>query len=304
MVTGNTSSPGKNQAALWHPSKVAVIADVHGILPSLKAVLMALQYDPPDEIIVAGDFLGGPQPCEVLSVLRENNCRFILGNGEVNLLKMRQGTAPDVWWTHRQFDLGRWIYEQLDESIFEFLGQQPDQCVVQPDGTSPFRVVHGAPWDVNKLVFPDKEPQVLDRALGMIPEDVLVFAHTHLPGIIKQRGKLAVNPGSVGNNLNGDLRASYAELRWDGEGWQPALHYVPYELDEVIFIFHQSGLLEAARPLARAFLESILTGENTALDYILFAFAQAQAVGKADAEVVPDDIWLGAEADFPWRFDF
>lgn len=304
MVTEKPYSPNKHHPDPLRTYRVAVIADIHGILPSLKAVLTAMRDDPPDEIIVAGDFLGGPQPSEVLSVLREQECRFILGNGEVNLLKMRQGTAPQAWWTHRQFDLGRWLYDQLDESIFEFLAQLPEQSVVQPDGTSPFRVIHGAPWDVNKLVFPDKEPEVLDRALGIIPEDVLVFAHTHLPAIFERGGKLAVNPGSVGNNLNGDMRASYATLTWDGLAWQPELHFVPYDLEEVITIFHKSGLLEAARPLARAFLESILTGENTALDYILFAFGQARAAGEADAEAVPDDIWLGAEGDFPWRFDF
>ena len=287
-----------------HTYQVAIIADIHGILPSLRAVLTAMQDDPPDEIIVAGDFLGGPRPREVLAELREQRCRFILGNGEVNMLKMRQGTAPQAWWTHRQFDLGRWIYRQLDDRIFDFLEQQPEQCVIQPEGCLPFRVVHGAPWDVNQLVFPETEPDVLDRALDMIPEDVLVFAHTHLPDIIARNGKLAVNPGSVGNNLNGDVRASYAALRWDGKGWQPTLHYVSYDLDEVISDFYQTGFLESNRPLARAFLESILTGENTGLDYILFTFAQAQAAGKADLDVVPDDIWLGAEADFPWRFDF
>jgi len=304
MVTEETNNPENLNHDPLQSYQVAVIADIHGILPSLKAVLRAMEDDPPDEIIVAGDFLGGPQPCAVLSVLREQCCRFILGNGEVNMLKMRQGTAPDAWWTHSQFDLGRWIYDQLDENIFKFLEQQPEQYVVQPDGTRPIRVVHGAPWDVNKLVFPDKEPDVLDRALDMVPEDVLVFAHTHLPDIIRRNGKLAVNPGSVSNNLNGDVRASYASLRWDGEVWQPAIHYVPYDLDEVISAFYQTGFLEAARPLTRAFLESILTGKNTALDYILFAFDQARAAGHGDLDVVPDDIWLAAEADFPWQLDF
>jgi len=282
--------------------RVAVIADIHGILSSLRAVLKDIQLAPPDEIIVAGDFLGGPQPLEVLNALHSQGCGFILGNGEMNLLMMKEGAAPKEWWTHRQFDLARWLYDQLNSPVFEFLGCLPEQSVVHPEDMSPFRVVHGAPWDINKLVFPDREPEVLDRALEMIPEDVLVFAHTHLPDIIRRNGKLAVNPGSVGNNLNGDTRASYATLAWDGTCWQPELHHVPYDLDKVVDVFQSTGFLEATRPLGRAFLESILTGENTGWEYILFAYDLARDAGFEDPTAVPDEIWLGAEADFPWRY--
>jgi predicted phosphodiesterase len=286
------------------PYRIVIIADIHGILPSLEAVLADIDQDPPDEIIVAGDFLGGPQPLKTLAVLQQNACRLILGNGEANILKMRHGTAPEAWWTHRQFDVGRWIFQRLEENVLDFLEGLTEQCVVQPEACDPVRIVHGAPWDINKLVFPEKEPQVLDRALEMIPEDVLVFAHTHLPKMYKRNGKLAVNPGSVSNNLNGDTRASYATLTWMGHSWQPELHFVPYDLSQVVRVFKQTGFLEATRPLGRAFLESILTGENTALDYIIAAFDFAQRAGLEAIDAVPDDVWMAVEAFFPWHYDF
>lgn len=281
--------------------KFAIIADIHGVYPSLKAVVADIQSNPPDEIIVAGDFLGGPQPQQVLKVLQGLGCKFILGNGELNMLKMRHGTAPDEWWTHHQFDLGRWIYRQLNEAAFNFLAEIPLQYVVHPADCSPVRIVHGAPWDVYKLVFPREEPDVLLRALRMIPEEVLVFAHNHLPDVIYLDGKLAVNPGSVSNNLNGDTRASYATLTYQRGAWQPRLHYVTYDLNEVVDVFTQTGFLQANGPLARAFLESILTGENTAMDYINFAFQAAQAAGYQDITAVPDEIWLSAADAFPWQ---
>ena len=285
-------------------SKVAIIADIHGILPSLKAVLTDIQSDPPDEIIVAGDFLGGPQPQQVLDVLRGMGCKFILGNGELNMLKMHQGTAPEEWWTHRQFDLGRWIYRQLNKAALNFIAELPLQYVVHPNGCQPMRIVHGAPWDVYKLVFPRDDPNVLLRALRMIPEQVLVFAHNHLPDVIYLDGKLAVNPGSVSNNLNGDTRASYATLTFHDSVWQPRLHYVPYDLNEVVDVFMQTGFMQANGPLARAFLESILTGTNTAMDYINFAFQRAQKAGYGNLAAVPDEIWLSAEDSFPWQCNF
>ncbi len=284
--------------------RLAVLADIHGILPALEAVVADMQPGSLDEIIVAGDFLGGPQPVAVFSRLMDLGCRFILGNGEVNMLKMFRGRAPEAWWTHLQFDMGRWIYEQLDTKHLRFLENLPEQRVIDPPDVEPVRIIHGAPWDVNKLVFPHKEPDVFTRALRMVNENILVFAHTHLPEILRQDGKLAVNPGSVSNNLDGDTRASYATLTWDNHRWIPTLHHVPYDLGAVIQVFKSSGFLEDNRPLARAFLESILTGENTAMDYILFARQKAREAGYENTEIIPDEVWLAAEADFPWQFMF
>lgn len=280
---------------------IAVIADIHGILPTLEDVLSEISAIAPDEIVVAGDFLGGPQPRETLRLLQDLKCKFIVGNGEINMLKMRHGEAPDVWWTHQQFAMARWTYDRLDAVTFDFLEGLPEQLVIHPANCEPLRVVHGAPWDVNKLVFPNKEPGVLSRALAMVPEDVLVFAHTHLPNIYHRQGKLAINPGSVSNNLDGDPRASYAVLRCDGGRWHPELHYVPIDLNTVKQAFIETGFLKANGPLARAFLESVLTGENTVMDYILFAFQQARQTGKRDLQAVPDQIWLESEAEYPWK---
>jgi len=280
-----------------------VLADVHGILPSLEPVLVEIRGESPDEIVVAGDFLGGPQSVEALALLREAGCRFILGNGEVNMLRMHRGTAPDTWWTHRQFDLARWVFKSLDTSVFQFLEALPEQLVISSPGCDPVRVVHGAPWDVYKLVFPHTEPEVLDRALRMIPENVLVFAHNHLPDVIFRRGKLAVNPGSVSNNLNGDTRASYALLTWDGVCWKAELRYVTYDLDRVRLVFDETGFLEANRPLSRAFMESILTGENTAWGFIVYAFHLAEKAGHKNIDAVPDAFWLAAEETYPWQME-
>lgn len=283
--------------------RVAVLADVHGILPSLEPILAEIQEEELDEIVVAGDFLGGPQSVEALAVLREADCKFILGNGEVNMLRMHRGTAPETWWTHRQFDLARWIYKSLDDPSFDFLETIPEQMVINPQGCDPVRVVHASPWDIYTLVFPHTEPKVLDRALGMISEDVLIFAHTHLPDVIYRNGKLAVNPGSVGNNLNGDTRASYAVLTWDGEHWQPELRYVAFNLNLVYRVFEETGFLEATRPLARAFLESILTGENTAWGFIGYAYYLAENAGYINLKAVPDEVWLAAEETYPWAVE-
>ena len=51
------------------PIRIAILADIHGTLPALQAVVEDLQPRSPDEIVIAGDFLGGPQPKETLALL-------------------------------------------------------------------------------------------------------------------------------------------------------------------------------------------------------------------------------------------
>ena len=45
---------------------VAVLSDIHGVLPVLEAVLTEPDVDAADVIVVTGDIAAGPQPTEVL----------------------------------------------------------------------------------------------------------------------------------------------------------------------------------------------------------------------------------------------
>ena len=57
--------------------RIIALSDVHGNLPALQAVLVAIE-DTPDMIIVAGDSVGfGPQSAAVLDLLRHQGGRFI-----------------------------------------------------------------------------------------------------------------------------------------------------------------------------------------------------------------------------------
>ena len=43
-----------------HAPRLAVIADIHGVLPTLETVLAEILIDPPGEIIVAGGYCRRP----------------------------------------------------------------------------------------------------------------------------------------------------------------------------------------------------------------------------------------------------
>lgn len=286
------------------PYRIAILSDIHGVLTSLNTALDEILRDPPDEIIVSGDFVGGPQSHEVLARLRELNCHFILGNGEVRMLQMRDRTAPESWWVHRQFALNRYVFHQLTEDDLDFIATLPEQLHLTYDDADPIRVVHATPWSVIELMYPKQNPEMLERALDAIEEKVLIVGHIHQPGIYRVKSKLAVNAGALSNNLTGNGQLSYATLTWDGEAWQPKIHILEPDLTGIRASFDETGFYEAAYPFSRAFLESIHTGEDVPFYLIRAAFDRAAAAGLTDIDFVPDEHWLAAGEEYPWKIEF
>jgi predicted phosphodiesterase len=50
-------------------SSVAVLSDIHGVMPALDAVLAEPDLQRADRIVLTGDIAAGPQPAEVLDRL-------------------------------------------------------------------------------------------------------------------------------------------------------------------------------------------------------------------------------------------
>ncbi len=68
--------------------RVAVLADIHGNLPALEAVLAELDRLAVDRVVLNGDIAGGPLPGETLARLTELGERavWVHGNGERGLV--------------------------------------------------------------------------------------------------------------------------------------------------------------------------------------------------------------------------
>ncbi len=300
--------------------RLAVLADVHGNLPALEAVLADVQQYNVDGIIVAGDLIGGgPQPVEVLRLLRSLRTWMIRGNNENYFLAYDAGEAPDAWRVSYQWVVLRWTYHRLDKASLDLITSLPEQCVVALDGTAPIRVVHGSPQGPSGRLFPDRDPAKLYwfRKAGLLPldqdpdnlgvafeqiaEPVLVCGHTHIPWKQEQDGRLALNPGAVCGPLNGDVCAQYALLTWRDDHWQAEHQVVPYDLDRVRAAFCESGLLAVGGAFARACLLTIETGQNVAGHFVSYVCKLAAGAGFKDCDVVPDAIWEHAVATFDWE---
>jgi putative phosphoesterase len=281
-------------------TRLAVLADTHGNLSALKAVLLDIERCGVDHIVVAGDLVGGPKPAETIRLLRSHGSWMIRGNSDTNFVRYATGEAPAEWRTSLQWGLTRWGVRQLDTDTLDFIASLPEQRVVDLPNTDAVRVVHGSPRHPTESIYPDRDLTILDLALAQMTEPVLVCGHTHEPWVRERDGRLAFNPGAVCGPLNGDTRAQYALLTWHGSRWEVEHRAVLYDLEQIRADFEESGLLEEEGALARSFLLSIETGLNVGDQFLSYAYRLAAEAGHENCATVPNAVWERASKTFDW----
>lgn len=300
--------------------RLAVLADVHGNLPALEAVLCDVQRHSVDGIIVAGDHLTkGPDPAGTLRLLRSLGAWMIRGNTDDRLVAYHAGDAPVSWRVSDQWAALRWLHRHLDADALDFVASLPEQCVVRLDDAHSIRVVHGSPQSASQHLIPDRDPVSLewfrragvlaparrpvglDAAFAQINEPVLICGHSHIPWKQEQHLRLALNPGSVGTPANGDVRAQYALLTWHAHSWVVAHRAVSYDLCTVRRAYTASGLLDEGGAAVRAFLLGIETGQAVLGHFVSHVSRLAARAGCEGRDTVPEDVWERAVATFDWE---
>ena len=294
--------------------RLAVLADIHGNLLALEAVLADAHAQGVDGFIVAGDLLlGGPFPMETLDRLHDLDAWIIRGNNDVYFTRYDTGAAPKTWQTSAQWAALRWSYARLDRAALDYLAALPDRLTIPLPGMTPLCVVHGSPRAISEGVMPDT-PEIrrkfaqagstnsldAEDALAQIAEPTLICGHTHIAWEHRNDGRLALNPGAIGNPIDGVVGAEYALLTWSEGHWAVDLRIVDYDVDALLAAFRDHGLFADGGAMVRAIMRSIETGQNYPGFLVLHAFDLAEQAGIKHDGVVPDAIWERAAATLEW----
>ena len=214
--------------------QVAVIADIHGNLPALQAVIEDLQHVKPDLVVVDGDMINrGPQSRECLAAVRAQGYTIVYGNHEDYAIRRRRPRVPPEWLVPF-FAPFQEVADSLNAEEAATLEHLPRAFVLRWPELPPLRIAHGSPRALNDGIGPWVEKSELDALLDMIPEQVLVGAHTHRAFEHRRAdGHMALNCGAVGVPYNGDIRAQYLLLHGERGAWQPEFRAVPYDQQRV-----------------------------------------------------------------------
>lgn len=234
--------------------KLAVIADIHGNLPALEAVVGDLAREKPDRVVVAGDLVNrGPMNEEVVSFVVDRGWHVIEGNHDTLIADWMQGEVPEHWLSDPWYAPLEWVSDQLD-GWFQYLRSLPFEARLQLDRAPAIRVVHASPRSTREGIHRHIADSDLELILGEAPETLVVCAHTHKPLDRRVGNRRVVNVGSVGVPFNGDPRAQYGIFTWSGRGsWNVELRRVEYDRAPVVHAFAASGYLSAGTA-ARIFL--------------------------------------------------
>jgi len=190
---------------------VAVLSDVHGVLPALEAVLDEPDVVAADLVVVTGDLAAGPQPTAVLDRLARLGERVLLvrGNADRDLVAMARGAQVDV-----PDGATRWAASQLAPDHVRLLAGLPHPVTREIDGFGSVLFCHGSPRDDDEVVLVDTRLERWAEAFADLPAEVstVVCGHTHMPFARLVDRRLVVNPGSVGMPY-GRAGAHWALLR-------------------------------------------------------------------------------------------
>ena len=232
---------------------VAVLSDFHGNLAALDAVLDDLAAQPHDATVIAGDLAAnGPYPAEVLARVRALDVPVIYGNTERFLVDAQSPLHDDR--------VVRWTRERLGADDLAYLAGLPfEHRTTPPGGVSPaddLLIVHATPTDVHAMIVTELPP-VGATLTALTPEaeaaaligearaNLILYGHIHYASSGTIRGQRLASIGAVGFPFDGDPRAAYALVNWDGQMWRVAHRRVAYDHLAVIASLQQAGIPRA-----------------------------------------------------------
>jgi len=231
--------------------RLALLADVHGNLHALEAVLDEVRPARPDAIWVAGDWVGyGAFPEECVARLRERDAIGIRGDMDDEVLAAAAGELPPRAAEEKKAAL-RFAAAAMAEESRRWLGELPTRrrLAVQPRQAL---LVHGSPAAHQEHLWPDTPAERL-RELGRFAAvDLVVCGHTHAAMDRRANGTRFVNPGSVGRPGDGDPRAAWALLVVGDDGaleWQP--HRTVYDHEAAARAIREAGMPELVARMVR-----------------------------------------------------
>lgn len=223
--------------------RLGVIADIHGNLPALEAVLAKLDALAPDLIVNLGDCASGPLwPAETTALLCSRTMIHVRGNhdramGAVSLDGL--GASDSYAW------------QALDPEARAWLAGLPTEITVE--GALCF---HACPGDdstylmeevQNGYLVPSPIPTIEQRLAGRTAR-LMLCGHSHQTRAARlNSGTIVLNPGSVGNPAYRDTKPAHVS-----ESGMPHARFAVVTLGAEIAIEHHLVVYDWERSARRA----------------------------------------------------
>ncbi len=239
------SAPGRNTRThlqlliFWFPMRIAILADIHGNLLALEAVIRDLRTKAPDLVVNLGDHLSGPLWAAATAdlLMSQTDWVHIRGNHDRQLVELQ----PDAM---GQSDHA--AFEQLSADHRAWLASLPSTSLVADN----VRLCHGTPELDHEYLTEDVSGGFARiagcneiRTRAGPTTGIILCGHSHVPRFVRLDENTAVaNPGSVGVQAyrdaehrfphvieSGSPHARYLLVDGQGHSWQATFRIIDYD---------------------------------------------------------------------------
>lgn len=239
-------------------TRIALLADIHGNSPALRAVFKDVEQEGCARLYVLGDIINGHDPAGCVDALQSwpGSVAALKGNAETYLLTPDLDDFPmgqEPFYTGL-IRLLRWFEKRLSSTHLAWLSSLPDTirwngaCLAHDSPLDRlFAEQHAVPGFDAKYqellyhspgIYPDTASEKLEPLLKWMETDAVMqvyVGHTHVPFIAWHGSRLICNVGSVGLPLDGDPRAAWVLVeQTPGEPPNVSIRRVEYEIPAIL----------------------------------------------------------------------
>jgi putative phosphoesterase len=189
--------------------RLLLLADIHANLEALQTVLDV----PHDRAICLGDIVDyGPDSDRCIDLLRKKNIPTVRGNHD-NAVAFKVDCQCGYKYRYLSVATREYTWEILDRPRMEYLQKLPLLIKEEIDGKRLY-LTHASPRSMFEYIKPETPDEEILRMIEGAPEpldaDFLAIGHSHIPMNRKLGNLTIINPGSVGQPRDGDIRAGCA----------------------------------------------------------------------------------------------
>ena len=244
--------------------RVAVLADIHGNLPALEAVLHDIEAAGVDAIVLNGDIATGPMPAETLDRLAElgEKAIWVRGNADRELVAAYDGVlSPDLPEAVRATT--EYCASRLKARHRDLLADLPLSIALEVSELGLARFCHATTRSDTEIVLVDSPIERYQDAFADTDEPTVVLGHTHMPFDRLADRRRFVNPGSVG------MPYGFRGALWALLGPDVALRRTEYEAEIAAEMFRSAA--PGYPELAEFIEENVLTVPSDAEALAVFS---------------------------------
>jgi diadenosine tetraphosphatase ApaH/serine/threonine PP2A family protein phosphatase len=230
--------------------RIALLSDVHGNLPALRAVLEDVDAANVEEIWCLGDLVGyGAEPNGCISLARERCDLVLAGNHDLVVT----GAISISDFSDNAAAAARWTRDHITPESLEYLSGLAPTAYGREIG-----LFHASPRDpIWEYVLSGWQAaecmELMEPRVGAVGHShVALWFHrngdsevggAHAPAgteLDVSGGEWLLNPGGLGQPRDGDSRAAWLVL--DTERWTAEWRRVEYPIDEAARAIEAAGL--------------------------------------------------------------